>query len=148
MKTPLITDEQTLNGAKSRFGTSIPVYDYGFGRLYIHRDSIGITAIVRALTWEDAYSICEDEFFPAGDEDAAEEYAKIEAETDPAEKAHLQACFDEAYGYRNNTRRMPDGTSSSIYWRDLNGDRLDLLTPELLAKLEITLDIAGPEPEE
>ena len=61
--TALITDEQALVSA-SRNGHAIPVYDDGFGSLYIHRDSMGITGIVRAQSWEDAYSICEDEFFP------------------------------------------------------------------------------------
>lgn len=47
---------------------SIPVYDDGYGPLFIHRDSMGISGIVRAQTWEDAYSICEDEFFPEASE--------------------------------------------------------------------------------
>lgn len=38
-------------------GTEIPCYDDGFGKLYIHRDSISISGIVRAQSWEDAYSI-------------------------------------------------------------------------------------------
>lgn len=45
-------------------GVDIHVYDDGFGALYIHRHSIGVSGIVRAMSWEDAYSICEDEFFP------------------------------------------------------------------------------------
>lgn len=67
-----ITDEQRLVSVTNEFGRSIPVYDDGYGPLWIHRDSMGITGVVRARTWEDAYSICEDEFFPAGDEEAAE----------------------------------------------------------------------------
>lgn len=47
---------------------SIPVYDDGFGQIYISRNSIGINGIVRAQTWEDAYEICEDEFFSEADE--------------------------------------------------------------------------------
>ncbi len=60
----LITDEQSLVGAKSRFGASIPTYDDSWGKLYIMRGSLGVVGIVRARRWEDAYSICEDEFFP------------------------------------------------------------------------------------
>ncbi len=70
-----ITDAQTLTGAASRFGHPIPVYDDGYGPLFIHRDSMGISGIVRAQTWEDAYSICEDEFFPEAS-DKLEEMAK------------------------------------------------------------------------
>lgn len=146
MKTPaLITDSQSLTGAKTRFGHSLPVYDDGFGQLFIHRDSMGISGIVRAQSWEDAYSICEDEFFPAGDEEANEEAQRIAAMPDGEEKDHAQNCWDEAYGYRNNTRREKDGSLSSIYAKDLNGDSLDVLTPELLAQLEITLEIQETE---
>ncbi len=64
----LINDTQRLVGAKSRFGHKIATYDDGYGPLFIHRDSMGISGIVRAQTWEDAYSICEDEFFPEASE--------------------------------------------------------------------------------
>lgn len=143
MKTssPLITDTQSLTSARSRFGRLIPVYDDGWGALFIHRDSSGISGIVRARTWEDAYSICEDEFFPAGDDESGEEMQRIESMADGEEKDHAQACWDEAFGYRNNTRMMPDSSLSSIYAKDLNGDTLDVLTPALLAELEITLTI-------
>jgi hypothetical protein len=137
----MITDEQTLISAATRFGSAIPVYDDGFGPLWIHRDSMGISGIVRARTWEDAYSICEDEFFPAGDDDAATDYAELEALPEGSkERNHLEACWDEAYGYRGNSRTMEDGTESSIYAKDLNGDCLDRLTPELVADLELALN--------
>lgn len=84
MKTPasqIITDSQSLVGAHfTNQGLKIPVYDDGYGPLYIHRDSIGISGIVRAQTWEEAYSICEDEFFPEADETIEEiiaEYNKV-----------------------------------------------------------------------
>jgi len=67
-QTTAITDEQRLVSAHHYRGHPIPVYDDGFGPLWIHRDSMGISGIVRAQTWEDAYSICEDEFFPEADE--------------------------------------------------------------------------------
>jgi hypothetical protein len=139
--TQLIHDGQMLVSAKSSFGHAIPVYDDGYGPLFIHRDSMGISGIVRAQTWEEAYSICEDEFFPAADTDANEESARIEAMPDGKEKNHAQACWDEAYGYRGNSRKEKDGTLSYVYEKDLNGDSLNLLTPELLAQLEITLEI-------
>ena len=147
MKTssPLITDNQTLVSAKSRFGHPIPIYDDGYGHLYISRDSMGINGIVRAQNWEDSYGICEDEFFPAADDEAGEEMQRIEAMEDGEEKNHAQACWDESYGFRNNTRQMPDGSLSSIYAKDLSGDTLDILTPELLAQLEITLTIEENE---
>ena len=68
----LIHDGQRLAGAKTAGGYDIAVYDDGFGPLWIHRDSMGISGIVRAQTWEDAYGICEDEFFPEADETVEE----------------------------------------------------------------------------
>ena len=73
-----LEDEHTINSATYR-GYPLPSYDDGYGTLFIHRDSMGITGIVRAQTWEDAYSICEDEFFPAADKEAGEEYERIQA---------------------------------------------------------------------
>jgi hypothetical protein len=65
----LINDEQRLVSAKrTRSVHAIQTYDDGFGPLWISQCSIGILGIVRARTWEDAYSICEDEFFPEADE--------------------------------------------------------------------------------
>lgn len=137
----LITDEQRLVGATSRFGYPIPVYDDGFGPLFIHRNSIGISGIVRAQTWEDAYEICEDEFFPTAD-DAVEEMARIDAMPEGEERNHEQACWDEAYGFRPNGNGGPTPDSDcGIYAKDLNGDSLDRLTPELLSELEISLQI-------
>lgn len=193
MKTtpPLISDEQTLIGAKSRFGHSIPVYDDGFGLLFIHRDSMGVSGIVRAQTWEDAYSICEDEFFPEASETVEElrkeygfrrEHVRIVrdpvtgVERDCAESDFVNGrlpdglflrwetretpcedengwteneLFCESYGFRSGGPRSgkwPDGSprdpiGHGIYAKDLNGDSLDVLTPELLRELEITLEI-------
>jgi hypothetical protein len=141
----LITDDQTLVGATNKFGRSLRVYDDGFGPLFIHRDSMGISGIVRAQTWEDAYSICEDEFFPSADDDAQKELAEIDAMPDGKEKNHAQACWDESFGFRGNGRKESDGSMSHIYAKDLNGEALDLITPELLAQLEITLQIENNE---
>lgn len=188
----LIRDDQRLIGATSRFGHEISIYDDGYGALYVHRNSLGISGIVRARTWEDAYSICEDEFFPEASETVQElraEYnftrkdvkivrdpsaaggERIEQPSDyvdgrlpdglfvrwqtietPAEDENAWAeneLFCEAFGFRPNGARSgnwPNGNprdpiGHGIYAKDLNGDALDLLTPDLLARLEITLRI-------
>jgi len=68
-----IADEQSFDGATYSGGNyTIKTYDDGSGPLWLSRNSIGINGIVRAQTWEDAYSICEDEFFPEADETLAE----------------------------------------------------------------------------
>lgn len=124
--------EECLVGATRR-GHDVPVYDDMFGEIFICRDSIGILGIVRAQTWEDAYSICEDEFFPSADEEAFD--IPFEEMSD-----HEQACWDEAYGYRPNGRGGPTPEEDhGIYTKDLNGDRLDVLTQSLMDELEIKL---------
>jgi len=193
MKTPLITDTQSLVSASMHDGQiSIPVYDDGYGPLFIHRDSMGITGIVRARTWEDAYSICEDEFFPEASETLGEiraeynytrRHAKIirtpdgveredqledypfektgclfvrwDTITTPAEEGEEvwpeNELFQEAFGFRPNGRRSMekgvhrDPIGHGIYAKDLNGDSLDVLTPELVASLGITLEIVEQE---
>lgn len=148
-----LTDNQALNSAERWNGTPcmhyagatpwgcwhfsslspVPVYDDSWGPAFIHRDSGGINGIARARTWEDAYGIVEDEFLPAAtetEEEWIEEYGEGYTE---------DACWQEAYGYRSNGRKEADGTVSTIYQKDLNGDRLDTLTCNLRAELNILL---------
>ena len=135
MMTTLIPtgDNFALIGAESRFGHPVKVYDDGFGPLWILRDSMGITGIIRAQNWEDAWSISEDEFFPAADEEGlAFDYEKA--------TAHEQACWDENYGHRGGGRAEPDGGCSYIYQKDLNGEHLDRLTAALMGELEIKIE--------
>lgn len=76
-QTNLITDEQSLVSAQFNHGTPIQTYDDGFGPLFILRDSMGVQGIIRAKSWEDAYSIAEDEMFPDCDltmEEIVKEY--------------------------------------------------------------------------
>ena len=82
-----IEANQRLVSARYRSsGTEISTYDDGFGPLWISRNSIGINGIVRAQTWEDAYSICEDEFFA----EAAETVDELRAE----------------YGFRRESKKV------------------------------------------
>jgi hypothetical protein len=68
MKTEkLITDGQSLTGA-THDGHPLQTYDDGFGPLWVFINSLGLVGIIRALTWEDAWGIAEDEMFPEADE--------------------------------------------------------------------------------
>ena len=205
----MISDTQSLVGAKySDSDYAIATYDDGFGPLWISRNSIGINGIVRAETWEDAYGICEDEFFPEADETIEElikeygfkrEHVKIihpaTRKTSPVTFAngHVEAfdidhsverdattadyeltggklldgqfvrwetretpdptfeavmeneLFQEAYGFRNNGPNIRDKHNHSIYQKDLNGDSLDRLTPEMLSDMRIELVIESED---
>jgi len=50
-----------LIGATNAFGHPMRTYDDG-GPLWYYEDADGLTAIIAAQSWEDAYSIMEDEF--------------------------------------------------------------------------------------
>ena len=180
----LITDSQSLNGAAYASGYQIRTYDDGFGPLWISRNSIGINGIVRAQTWEDAYEICEDEFFPEADEtieEISKEYGfKREdvkmvndgvrvrevtlddyapgglkpgitfecwqlRESAAPDNWSENELFQEAFGFRPNGPNSRDILNHGIYSKDLNGDYLDRLTPQLVADLNITLDIKENE---
>ena len=162
----LIADGETLvSAAFKSSGIEIPVYDDGFGPLWIHRDSLGVSGIVRAQTWEDAYSICEDEFFPEASETVEElikeygyriEHKRVLSESgeflrwDRVETPDPDAwaendCFVEAYGFRPNGPNSTDTVKHGIYAKDLNVDLLDRLTPELLDGLGIELTIECDE---
>lgn len=127
MKAITLPDDKTLAGATSRFGSPIPVYDDGFGPLWIHRDSMGISGIIRAQTWEDAYGICEDEFFPEADESVDElrkeygfrrDHVKIIKTRDGIERPDCLADYPFAESgvqfVRWETRETPDAEA----WTD------------------------------
>jgi hypothetical protein len=176
----LISDNQTLKSASYRSKYPIHIYDDGYGPLWISRNSIGINGIVRARTLEDAYSICEDEFFPEADETIdhlvkeygfKREHVKIvndgtqlrdvtnddygpnglkdgikferweTRETLDADAWPDNELFQEAFGFRPNGPNKRDKLNHGIYSKDLNGDCLDVLTPEMLEDLGITLKI-------
>ncbi len=97
-----IADDQRLVRVVNQFGRELPIYDDGFGPLWVHRDSMGISGIVRARTWEDAYGICEDEFFSSCDltrEELVKEYgfrrrhAKIVREASGVEREAVESDY-------------------------------------------------------
>jgi hypothetical protein len=136
--TQLNPDEFALE-FRSRFGSPVRYYDDGMGSLWIMRDSMGIVGIIRAHSWEDAYSIVEDEFLPVV---SAEELH--EAYDMTAEEFHKLT-----HAERNETGNWPDlaegfsyqsnSTGTGIVSHDLNGESLDPLTPALAAHLEIEI---------
>jgi hypothetical protein len=73
-------DQQRLLKVTNQWGRGLPIYDDGYGPLWIHRDSGGINGVVRAQTWYDAYGICEDEFLPEATETVGELRAEYSTE--------------------------------------------------------------------
>ena len=71
-----IKDNQSIVKVTDKNGREIPFYDDGYGPLYVHHDQCGhfsfVAGIIRAMSFEDAYEIVEDEFLPEADESLAE----------------------------------------------------------------------------
>jgi hypothetical protein len=152
-------DDKRLVAVTSRHGTVLPIYDDSFGPLWIVRDSMGISGIIRAQGECEAWEISEDEFFPeAGEtvEELQKEYAFIRKhvkEFDAAGKFtgwktvetpnpyawSENELFQEAYGFRPSGPNSKDKIGHGIYAKDLNGEYLDLLTEAMAKELELTI---------
>jgi hypothetical protein len=136
----LINDDQSLLSATAR-GYSVLTYDDGFGPLWVMRDSMGISGIVRAQTWYDAYEICEDEIFPSPSHGEGPEEWEKEYGPDWFENA----IWQENFGIRPNGARSQEEENSSFYQKDLNGELLFQLTEQTLNEYGIVLEIVDNE---
>lgn len=131
----MITDDQGLKSAKTEGGFDIPVYDDGFGPLYIVRDSMGTVGIVRATDRSSAYSIAADEFFPEADETVTEMIKEFGDDFSENE------VWNEQYGFRPNGPNHTDKIGHGIYAKDMNGDFCYQLTESKAGELHITLEL-------
>ena len=120
----------------NEYGKALKTYDDGVGPLWVLRDSTGIVGVVRASTWEEAYSIAEDELFPEADFATWEDIAKDCDCTDP-EALMDSAIFQENYGFCPNGRNDTDVHGHGIYARDLNGEDLERLDDAGFKSLEL-----------
>lgn len=126
-----------IGTVRNQFGHTIATYDDGpsldKAQVYISRNSIGINGIVRAGSWEQAYSICEDQFFPPADLTPTEMIAEY------GEDYTENGCWQESYGFRPNGASTEFEEDNGIYSKDLNGEYLDVLTEELWAALKFSV---------
>jgi hypothetical protein len=125
----LINDEQSLTGATVR-GHKLRVWDDGFGPLWVYRESLGAVGVVRAKTWEDAYSCVVDEIM--GDADMS----------DPDNIPEADGNLPEGLHWRGSGVPSNEGLESPLASEDLNGSLLDRLTDELAEGLEIEVQLA------
>jgi hypothetical protein len=141
----IINDDQKLIGARTEFNSPIPFYDDGYGALYAHFSSCGnfsfIDSIIRARTWEDAFSIWEDEFALEPDPSDITEEALI---AEYGEEYSENALFQEAYGYRSNTGK----DKGILYAKDLSVDHLERVTSAFLEIQRISVFVREFEEEE
>ena len=139
----LIHDDQSLRGAWTRHGSPIQAYDDGYGSLWVYRDSMGITGIVRAQTWDDAYEIVLDEFLKPIDQGEVHEAYGFDTPADF--HAALEGGESDQVALVEGYHYQPNATGTGIVATDLNGEALDRLTPALADRLGMELDIINEE---
>lgn len=135
IKPSLVTDETTWK-AYWRGEPLARQWDDGFGPLWVYRDAGGLIGVVRATTWEDAYSCVVDEIMDDGTwEDAIEDLTQ--AQIDNGE-------MNDGYQFRGSGTPSNPILTSAIACEDLNGSILEPLTDTLAGELKI--DIWDMEP--
>lgn len=75
-------DEQVLFGATTAAGSALPVWDDGFGPLWVVTNEHGVIGLVRAETFDKAYSAAVDEIAPDYDDPTmtAEDFEALQAD--------------------------------------------------------------------
>jgi len=134
MKPSEITDDVRLTGAVNQGGSAIPFYDDGSGTLYVFRESMGVSGIVRADTWETAWDIAMDEFASEADDTVAD----FERDYGPAWWENDLWC--DAHGFRPSGPNVRDKIGHGVYARDY-GESLDVLTDADAEEMGITLTV-------
>lgn len=128
----MIGDQQSLNGATVR-GHRTRVWDDGMGPLWIYRETLGVSGIVRAQTWEHAYQCVVDEIMDDADP------------SDPDNQPDADGNLPEGLHWRGSGVPSQEGLESPLAAEDLNGSVLEALTPALVEALEIELEIEGED---
>lgn len=110
MKPSEITDDMQFIGATVQ-GHKTRIYDDGFGPLWVLCEPLGVSGIVRAQAWEDAYEIAEDEIFP----EASKTVEELQVEFG-FRREHVKIVIDPETGAERPVRpedyvagRLPDG---------------------------------------
>ena len=103
-------------------------YDNGSGKLYVYQDASGLFGVVRADSWEDAYSTVVDEILSDAEPDA-DDIAAMERGEDV-----------DGIAYRGGVPSDPKIGTTCLASVDLNGESLERLTLAELNRLELTLE--------
>jgi len=137
----------TPKSIRNEFDHPVKLYIEGIpgDPLWTLRDSMGIVGVVQSATWGDAYSAAEDELFP----EAGETWEEIAKECEcPAEDLVDDVVFNENYGFRPNGANATDVLRHGLYAKDLNGERMEELTPELAVLLRLSIEWEETEEED
>lgn len=106
-------------------------WDDGFGPLWLYRDASGLEAVIRAQSWEDAWTYAVDEILDGTDwEGVADAIGELLAP---------DADLPEGFTFRGCGEPSSPWASGHIACHDLNGESLDELTPQLAESLGIRI---------
>ena len=125
----------------NEFDKPLSAYDDGTGPLWLIYDSLGVTGVIRADTYEDAYGIAEDEFFPEADEATWEAIAE-EFDCTNIEDLGDDPIFQENYGFRPNGANLRDVHGHGIYKKDVNVEGLVKLTQAVMEVFRLRVVLA------
>lgn len=128
----VIADEERLEGATyGRFGEkyALPVWDEGFGPLWVYFETLGPVGVVRAKTWEEAWECVVDEIMADVDDEADPE--NFDSDGNLAECLHYRGC-----GTPSNPQ-----LKSMIAAEDPNGSRLVSINDPLCAEWGIEANV-------
>ena len=131
-----IEDEQTIKSVKFDHGLDIRFWDEGFGPLWVYRNSLGVLGVVRADTFEKAWSCVVDEILQDVDPDDEDSYARS-YDSNAKEGELAEGCHWRGSGVPSN-----EGLNSHLAYEDLNGSSLDPLTVEDAVKMGIVIELA------
>lgn len=122
-----IQDNQSIVKVTDKNGRDIPFYDDGYGPLYVYFERCGhfsfVAGIVRAMSFQDAYEIVEDEFLPEADlsmEEIIKEYGfrresvRVVQSTEGEKYLELGEMPEEGESFvRWHTKETPDADAWS-----------------------------------
>lgn len=118
--------------ATTRFGTELRTWDEGFDddTVWLYAESLGPVGVVRATTWEDAWSCVVDEILSDADPDDPDNYGDYDEDG--------WRSLAEGILWRGNGIPSNDGLESPMAQEDLNGSVLRPITDE--DEITVTFD--------
>lgn len=123
----------------SKTGHPLRFWDDGFGPLWVYSETLGALGVVRAKSWEDAFSACQDEIMDGATFAEMVESCDLSAE----DIAEIESGGDLPDGYQFRSSGEPSNGKlhGELCCEDINGCSLERLTPELAAALELTVNV-------
>jgi len=115
-----------LVGATNEFGRPMRTYD-DYGPLWYYEDADCLTAIISAQSWEDAYSILEDEFLPRVPMEDMHEAYGIDLLSPCPEFSSARTTWDVCDDVENTRTSFQSETLAKAYINEIMQSDRDLV---------------------